>query len=95
MGPRADTERYSDDTRSGYTTSERYTPKDRRGDREDIVDGSYGFEAMETDDNNQSDSRRGGLYSDSMVGSRGRDRGRGDSRDRGRGNNGGRGYNNR
>jgi hypothetical protein len=49
------------------------------------MDGSYGFEdCMDTDD--RSDNRdngrgRGGLYSDIIIGSRGR--GRGNSRDRG------------
>ena len=63
------------------------------------MDGTYGFEdndRMDTDDRNgdrQDDSRsRGGLYSDEMIGNRGRGRGNSrDSRDRGRGK-GGRGY---
>jgi hypothetical protein len=59
------------------------------------MDGSYGFDdRMDTDDrdDNQYDmgKSRMGLYSDTIVGSRGR--GRGSSRDRGHGNDRGRGY---
>lgn len=57
------------------------------------MDGSYGFsDRMDTDDDNtkggNSNSTRGGLYSDSMI-SRGR--GRANNRDRGRGTDRGRG----
>ncbi|TVY29016.1 putative RNA-binding protein [Lachnellula hyalina] len=89
LGPRADAT--ADDTRSGHASSERYTPRDReRSRREDIMDGSYGFDdRMDTDD-----QARGSLYSDNLIGNRGR--GRANSRDRGRGDggcgNGGRGY---
>jgi hypothetical protein len=59
---------------------DRYTPRnDRRrdyGSRDDVVDGSYGFdERMDTDDNYGSGRDRG-LYSDNMVGNRGHDSGR-------------------
>ena len=51
------------------------------------MDGSYGFEdRIDTDDrsdNRDSGRGRGGLYSDIIIGSRGRGRGRGNSRDRG------------
>ncbi|CAG8959436.1 hypothetical protein HYFRA_00001334 [Hymenoscyphus fraxineus] len=87
LGPRADTARYPNEARP---TAERYNPREvAKPRREEVIDGTYGFDAMDTDDNQSS----GRLYSDSMVGGRGRDRGRGDNR--GRGNNGGRGYNNR
>ncbi|KAH6684357.1 hypothetical protein B0J14DRAFT_10366 [Halenospora varia] len=94
LGPRADmaTER-SDDSRSGYNGSERYTPRERRREpeRDNVTDGSYGFEdRMDTDDRNDDryDNSRG-LYSDNLIGGRGR--GRGNSYDRGRGSQG-RGY---
>ncbi|KAE8451908.1 hypothetical protein EG329_002749 [Mollisiaceae sp. DMI_Dod_QoI] len=96
LGPRADVDR-SDDNRS-YGGSDRYTPRDRSHerrrdyDRNDVIDGSYGFsDRMDTDNSdNRIDGGRGqGLYSDSMINSRGR--GRGNSRDRGR-NNDRRGY---
>jgi len=101
-GPRADADR-SDDNRSGYGGSDRYEPRDRsrerRYDRDDVMDGSYGFsDRMDTDNSdtgnrdNRNDRGRGqgqGLYSDSLINSRGR--GRGNSWDRGR-NNDRRGY---
>lgn len=53
---------------------------DTRSRRDEIIDGSQGFEdRMDTDDNDN----RGGLYSDNLVNNRGR--GRGNSRERGRG----------
>jgi hypothetical protein len=56
------------------------------------VDGTYGFDDhMDTDDRNDNRGRGGGLYSDNLVGDRGR--GRGNSRDRGRGNGNDRGRN--
>ena len=90
-GPRADaiTDR-SDDSRSGYASRSDRTPPRRRDydRRDDVIDGSYGFDddRMDTDDRN--DGGRG-LYSDNILGNRGR--GRGNSRDRGRGERG-RGY---
>ncbi|KAF4632126.1 hypothetical protein G7Y89_g6002 [Cudoniella acicularis] len=94
LGPRADNPAdRSDDSRSGYNGTDRYTPRERRRDpeRDDVMDGSYGFEdRMETDDGDRYGNGRGGrggLYSDSLIGSRGR----GNSRDRGRGGQG-RGY---
>ncbi|RDL35236.1 RNA-binding, RBD [Venustampulla echinocandica] len=88
QGPRADL--INEDTRSAYAGSDRYTPRERRqNDREDIMDGSYGFDnRMETDDDNYSNGRdRGSLYSDNIVGNRGRGGGDNqDRRDRGRGN---------
>ena len=77
----------ADDKLSGRGGSGRYIPRnDRRRDRrdfdsrDDIVDGSYGFDdRMDTDDNN--DNREGrGLYSDNLVSNRGSDKGRGDGR---------------
>jgi hypothetical protein len=105
LGPRADlmSDRLDKTRPSGRY--DRYEPQDlnrerRRFDdqeRDEVVDGSYGFDdQMETD--GQSDHYNGdrGLYSDGMVGRRGREdhgRGRrGDSRDRGRGGDRGRGY---
>jgi len=92
-GPRADaiTER-SDDTRSGYGSRSGRTPPRRRefGGRDDVIDGSYGFDEDRMDTDDRQDGGRGrGLYSDTMIGNRGR--GRGNSRDRGRGERG-RGY---
>jgi hypothetical protein len=92
-GPRADAiADRSDDARSGYgSRSDRSPPRRRDYDsRDDVIDGSYGFndDRMDTDDR-QDGGRGRGLYSDSMVGNRGR--GRGHSRDRGRGERG-RGY---
>ncbi|KAH7321667.1 hypothetical protein BKA65DRAFT_463953 [Rhexocercosporidium sp. MPI-PUGE-AT-0058] len=95
QGPRADrkTDR-SDDTRSGYSDTDRYGARERsrerrRGQgREDIMDGSYGFndeDRMETD---EGDSR--GLYSDKLISSRGR--GVANNRDRGRRGDGDRSY---
>ena len=53
------------------------------------MDGSYGFDdRMDTDDHDDRRAR-GSLYSDNLIGNRGR--GRATSRDRGRGD-GGRGY---
>lgn len=89
------------ENRSGYN-SDRYNPRDlersrRESERDDVMDGSYGFEdRMDTDDPNGRSARgRGSLYSDNLISDRGRRRG--DSRDRGRGDrfvrgNGGRGY---
>lgn len=101
-GPRADANANRSDDRSGYS-SDRYTARDRERersrrepDRDDVMDGSYGFDdRMDTDDNDDRRGRgRGNLYSDNLIGERGR--GRGDSRDRGRGDSyrgsGGRGY---
>ncbi|KUJ19942.1 uncharacterized protein LY89DRAFT_682770 [Mollisia scopiformis] len=102
LGPRADrldADR-SDDNRS-YGGSDRYTPRDRSRererrrdyDRDDVIDGSYGFadSRMDTDNDNRNDRGRGqGLYSDSMINNRGR--GRGNSWDRGRNNNDRRSY---
>ncbi|KAL5319658.1 hypothetical protein ACEPPN_012714 [Leptodophora sp. 'Broadleaf-Isolate-01'] len=86
QGPRADriTAR-SEDTRSGYSDTDRYAPRERSRERgrgrgrEDVVDGSYGFnddDRMETD---EGESR--GLYSDTLLSSRGR--GVANNRDRG------------
>ncbi|TVY83445.1 putative RNA-binding protein [Lachnellula suecica] len=98
LGPRADA--IAD--RPDENRSERYNPRDRGGrreserERDDVMDGSYGFDdRMDTDDQDDRNRGRGSLYSDNLIGNRGR--GRGDSRDRGRsdarGNgNGGRGY---
>jgi hypothetical protein len=96
LGPRADADR-SDDNRS-YGGSDRYTMRDRSRDRrrdydrDEVIDGSYGFsdDRMDTDtgDNNRSAGRGQGLYSDNMIN---RGRGRGNSWDRGR-NNDRRGY---
>jgi hypothetical protein len=90
----------SDDNRSGYASSERYTPRDRERSRrepgrDDVMDGSYGFDdRMDTDDRDDRNGRgRGSLYSDTLIGNRGR--GRANSYDRGRGDgrgSGGRGY---
>jgi hypothetical protein len=97
LGPRADiiTER-SDDTRSGYDGSrsdarqDRTPPRRRDYDRDEVMDGSYGFEDDRMDTDDRRDNGRGrGLYSDSIIGNRGR--GRGNSWDRGRGDRG-RGY---
>lgn len=88
LGPRADR---SEDYYSDHRNSERHAPRERsreRGrrdyDRDDVMDGSYGFEdRMETDDNSQLNGGKG-LYSDTLINSN-RGRGRGNSRDRGRG----------
>jgi hypothetical protein len=87
LGPRAD------DIRSSQGGSDRYAPRERSRDRrrdydrDEVMDGSYGFnDRMDTDDrgNNQRDNGRGrGLYSDTLIGGRGR--GRGNSQDRRRG----------
>ncbi|TVY55998.1 putative RNA-binding protein [Lachnellula cervina] len=95
LGRRA--EAITDDSRSSYGSSERYTPRDRersRRESDDIMDGSYGFDdRMDTDDHDDRRTR-GSLYSDNLIGNRGR--GRANSRDRGRSDggrgNGGRGY---
>lgn len=79
---------------------DRYEPRNHSRedrDRDDVVNGSYGFDdRMETDDQNNHYSDDKGLYSDGLVNRRGRDdRGRGrrgDGRDRGRGGDRGRGY---
>jgi hypothetical protein len=86
-----------------YGTSDRYEPRERsqerrRGyEREDVVDGTYGFEEqMQIDEpeNNRNDMGNSrGLYSDELVNRRaGRGDGRGwqDNRDRGRGGDRGR-----
>lgn len=53
------------------------------------MDGTYGFEErMDTDDHKDNYENGGGLYSDNLVGNRGR--GRGNIRDRG--NERGRGF---
>ncbi|TAQ86783.1 hypothetical protein B7494_g4902 [Chlorociboria aeruginascens] len=96
LGPRADI-----DTR--YNSSDRYEPqgssrdrdRDYNSNRDEVMDGSYGFDdRMDTDDRNDSydDKGRGrrGLYSDSMVSHNGHDRG-----GRGSGNNWDRGRNDR
>lgn len=84
LGPRADAR--SDDNRSGYDSSDRYATRGRGrrnyDSRDDVVDGSYGFDDhMDTDGRDDKNDR--GLYSDNLVSNRGR--GRGNSRDRGRG----------
>ncbi|KAK0099994.1 hypothetical protein ONS95_013188 [Cadophora gregata] len=75
QGPRADrnTDR-SGDTRSGYS-DDRYAPRERSRERrrdfgrEDVMDGSYGF----NDDRMETDEEEGkGLYSDNLLSSRGR-----------------------
>jgi hypothetical protein len=58
-----------------------------------VVDGSYGFDdRMDTDARDSGEGRGRGLYSDNLIGNRGR--GRGNSRDRGGrgGGDRGRGY---
>lgn len=90
LGPRADTYTDRSDDRPGYGNSDRYAPPRERSrerrrdyDRDDVMDGSYGFEdRMETDDRREDKSRGGGgLYSDTMIGNRGR--GNANGRDRG------------
>jgi hypothetical protein len=94
-GPRADiiTDR-SDETRSGFgLRSDRSPPRRRDYDsRDEVIDGSYGFDGDRMDTDDRQDGGRGrGLYSDGIIGNRGR--GRGSSRDRGRGDRDrGRGY---
>jgi hypothetical protein len=103
LGPRADgyADR-SDDNRSGHGgNSDRYAvPRERSRerrrdyDRNDIMDGSYGFdERMDTDEReDQSRGSGGGLYSDTLVNNRGRG-GSYNGRDRGgRGGDRPRGY---
>ncbi|KAI9049193.1 hypothetical protein LZ554_007040 [Drepanopeziza brunnea f. sp. 'monogermtubi'] len=70
QGPRADINR---DRRSGYETY-RYPPRERSRERrrqysrDDVTDGSYGFnDRMETDE-----FVNGGLYSDNLISSKGR-----------------------
>ena len=84
QGPRADR---NTDRLEGYSDTDRYAPgersRERRRDygREDVMDGSYGFndDRMDTDEGGN-----GGLYSDNLLSSRGR--GVANSRDhRGRG----------
>ena len=86
LGPRAD-------DRSSQGGSDRFVPRERSRDRrrdydrDEVMDGSYGFDdRMDTDDrgDNRRDNGRGrGLYSDTLIGGRGR--GRGNTQDRGRG----------
>jgi hypothetical protein len=81
LGPRAD-------DRSSQGGSDRYILRDRSQDRrrdyerDVVMDGSYGFdESIDTDDrgDNRRDNGRGrGLYSDNLIGGRGR--GHGNSR---------------
>ncbi len=94
LGPRADTYTARPDKTRG---SDRYIQRghsldrDRRDyERDDVMDGSYGFDdRMDTDDRDNKGSG-GGLYSDNLIGSRGRG---GNSRDRGgRGGDRSRGY---
>lgn len=85
QGPRVDrnTDR-SEDTRSGYSDTDRYAPRERSRERrrdygrENVMDGNYGFndDRMETDE-----PASGGLYSDTLLTSRGR--GVTNNRDRG------------
>jgi hypothetical protein len=88
LGPRADTiNDRSGDTRSAHGGTDRYTPRSERrrpyDSRDEVVDGSYGFEErMDTDDNYENGEGRG-LYSDNLVSNRGRNRGRGNDRGRG------------
>ena len=99
LGPRAAVERLDDNRPDNRGGSERYAPRERsRGrrdyDREDVMDGSYGFDdRMETDEDGPEKGRGRGLYSDTLINSN-RGRGRGNSRDQGRGNgyDRGRGY---
>ena len=86
-----------------FGTSDRYEPRQRSREprrsyeREDIVDGTYGFDEQmdmdQPDDNRNGTGNSRGLYSDDLVNKRaGRGDGRGwqDNRDRGRGGNRGR-----
>ena len=94
LGPRADTRtERSDDIRSGYDSrSDRTPPRRRDYDRDEVMDGTYGFQNDRMDTDDRQENGRGGLYSDSLISDRGR--GRGNSRDRGRPERGGggRGY---
>ncbi|KFY91840.1 hypothetical protein V498_05296 [Pseudogymnoascus sp. VKM F-4517 (FW-2822)] len=92
VGPRADR---SNARPARPADSDRYNQRNRDSSRNDVVDGSYGFEddRMDTD---QYDSPKP-LYSDNMVGGRSdrgdyRDAGRGFNRAGGRGGARGRGY---
>jgi len=97
--PQSDS-RYASDRDRYAPSRDRSRERTRTQAREEVVDGSYGFDdRMDTDDldDNRYDNRgRGrGLYSDNIP--RGRNnnrggRGRGDSRDRGRGGDRNRGY---
>ncbi|KAH7393311.1 hypothetical protein BKA64DRAFT_675802 [Cadophora sp. MPI-SDFR-AT-0126] len=84
QGPRADRNaNRSEDNRSGYS-EDRYTPRERSRERrreygrEEVMDGSYGFndDRMDTDE-----GENRGLYSDRLLSSRGR--GFANNRDRG------------
>jgi len=81
QGPRADR---NTDRSEGYSDTDRYAPRERSRERrrdygrEDVMDGSYGFndDRMDTDEGGN-----GGLYSDNLLSSRGR--GFANNRDRG------------
>lgn len=102
LGPRADRSETTAGRPSDYDRgSDRYPPRqperdrgdrrDRDYDRNDLVDGSYGFEdKMDTDDNDS--NKKGGLYSDNMITNQGRGRGNYRGRSNAGGNDRGRGY---
>ncbi len=86
-----------------YGASDRYEPRERSREqgrsyeRDDVVDGTYGFEEQmdmdEPEDNRNDRGNSRGLYSDDLVNRRaGRGDGRGwqDNRNRGRGGDRGR-----
>ena len=88
LGPRAGTDRadYRDnsDTHRGRSRERPRDNSNRDYGRDDVQDGTYGFDdRMETD--NDSAEKGRGLYSDTLINSN-RGRGGGNNRDQGRGN---------
>jgi hypothetical protein len=77
-----------------WNTGDRYAPRPRSREHrhqsdDEVVDGSYGFDAMDTDNIEHDRNQGRGLYSDDLVNRTGR--GRRDDRDGGRGRDRGRG----